>query len=104
LTSANEFGFVTIHEIQNIFISHLREMEMDMRVNRVPANPKVIFDWVDEIRAEIISKARINVEEYLRQNPDLKKDAREAKLKNTDSDLRKSWQERVQKRRTMGFL
>ncbi len=96
-------GFIGLEDFNNVMTSEADELERDIRKNGMPAAPGLLFDMIDNIRLKVNARAKHNLDAYLKANPTIKKDVREAKDKTVVEDNKKTWQERVQKSRQMGY-
>ncbi len=97
----NDLGFVPIEQIQDVFSFEMSEIEDDIKRNGIPADYKIIFDWIDGIRGKLMSRAKNNMDEYLRKNPivvNKKRELREADNAQSKS-MAENWQEKVKNTR-----
>lgn len=93
----NLLGFVSTHEIMNVFTTELDRIEEDIRVNGIPQNPAIFFEYFDDIRQGLIKKAQFNLESYLKKNPEIKQEIRDEREAKEIKESKQTWQERREK-------
>lgn len=90
----DELGFVPIDQIQNVFSDKLTEIEQDLERQGVPSDPRLIIEWIDDVRQSLMQRARSNVAEYVRKNPVVKVKERVAEKEEKEkAEKRKDWKE-----------
>ncbi len=94
MSALEQLGFVPIDEIQNIYITTLDKILEDIRVNGVPRNEKVIVDYMDEFRSQLMRRAKLNLLSYLKSNPQVKEEVRQEREAKTVESARMTHQER----------
>lgn len=94
-----QLGFVPVEEIQDIFTTHLSQIEDDIRRNGVPLDGKIIFEWIDELRGKLYKRAKWNIDTYLRQNPQQKIKEHQEREKAPKASYKESWEEKVKAQR-----
>lgn len=92
-------GFVPCDEIQNVFVMEMTKIELDLRKQGCPQNPALIIEWIDGIRLMLMQKAKFNIYEYIRKNPELKARINEKKANEEKTKEQKTWEERRSSRR-----
>lgn len=88
-------GFVPIEEIANIFTTELSTIEADIHRNGVPLDPKIIFEWMDQIRGKLFKRAKWHIDEYVRQNPVQKVKEHQEREKTPKASYKESWEQKV---------
>lgn len=99
MSAFDQLGFVPVEEIQNAFTGELDTIERDLRLNGIPSDPRIIINYINDIRERLLSKARGNLKEYLRENPHIKQEVREEKKKLEETNYRETWEKRIEKSR-----
>ena len=93
-------GFITLDDIQNVFAVEMNKMDEDIANNGYPQDPKILMDYIDELRLKLLMRAKDNLTDYLLGNPEVKKKAREQRdeleVKRSTSQ---GWKDRVSKNR-----
>lgn len=93
-------GFITLDDIQNVFAVEMNKMDEDIANNGYPQDPKILMDYIDELRLKMLMRARLNLQEYLHMNPEVKKKAREEKAQEEVKRVTsQGWKDRVNKAR-----
>jgi len=93
----DQLGFVSIEELQNIFCTEITKIEADLMQNGSPHDHKIIIEWLDSIRLRCFQRARFNVEQYIKRNPEVRKQNRELKEAEDkeSSAAKETWQEKI---------
>lgn len=95
-----DLGFITLDDVQNVFSVEMTKMNDDICNNGYPQDPKILMDYLDELRLRLMQRARLNLTDYLQGNPEVKKKARQER---EQEEIRKqtatSWKDRVNKSR-----
>jgi phage terminase small subunit len=100
LANDPELGFITMDDIQNVFSVEMSKMNDDITSNGYPQDPKILMDYIDELRLKLLMRARLNLQEYLHMNPEVKKKAREEKAQEEVKRVTsQGWKDRVSKAR-----
>lgn len=94
----DDLGFVPLDEVQNVFVSEFANIEEDIRKNGIPTDHKIFIEYLDAIRLRLLQKARFNLMEYIKKNPEVRREMREAKAVG-DKVEDKSWKDRVKANR-----
>lgn len=98
-TPYDDLGFVTLDEIQNVFVEGLRNLEEKILPN-VPAiearmDRAYITTAVDEMRLKLMQRARHNVQDYLTRHPVVRNEDRERREKESADKNKTNWENRV---------
>lgn len=104
MSAIDQMGFIPLDELQNVFCTELQKIEHDLKVNGIPADKKIIVEFIDSIRLRLMSRAKDNLQKYLIHNPQIKAEIRQEKALKEAEDTRKTWQERVSKNRMKAAL
>lgn len=100
----DDLGFVSLDEVQNVFVEGLRELEDKVLAN-VPAiegrmDRAYIVTHVDEMRLKLMQRARHNLTDYLTKHPIVRSEEREKREKESQERNRTTWEARVKLGRT----
>lgn len=95
----DQLGFVTLDEIQNVFTDRLAKVEQEL-FRGVPSlerrsDQAYIMTWLDNIRQELMKRARSGAQDYLTKNPKLKQQERQEKAQEAADKSRQSYEDRV---------
>lgn len=96
---ADQLGFLDLHSIQNIFTTEVDKIHEDVKINGLPTNKYVFFEMFDNIRLALLKNAKFNLQEYLKKNPDVKREIRMDRTAEETVQLRKSAEQRVKESR-----
>lgn len=99
MSAIDQLGFVSLDEIQNVFTYELAEIEQDLLRQGVPANHRVIVEWIDGIKLKLMSRAKDNLQKYLTTNPEVKKEMRDERAAKEAAETRIAWDQRVARNR-----
>ena len=99
MSAFDQLGFVSLDDVQNVFITEIKKLEEDYKRQGVPTNPRVVFETLDAIRMTLMKRAKDNVKNYLLNNPHVRKEMREVKDARDQNVAQKSWKQRVQESR-----
>jgi len=97
MSAIETLGFVPIDEIQNIFITVAHKTEEYIKLNGMPRNEKDVIDILDEYRSQLMRRAKTNLANYLKNNPQVKQEIREEREAKTLESSRMTYQERREK-------
>lgn len=97
-------GFVSIDEIQNAFTFQMDQIEDDLKRNGPPANHVIIIEWIDQIRQELMRRARHNLDQYLLFNPQVRQAAMETRELKDAKEAHLDYKDRVAKNREKARL
>ncbi len=97
-------GFIPVDELQSIFTHETSKIELDLRRNGIPPNPKDILDYIDNIRLLLLKRSKQNLDGYMKNHPLIRKDIRESKVATDLTDNKKTWEERIKNNRAKGYL
>jgi hypothetical protein len=107
MSRISDLGFIPIEELGNVRATKLRELEEKV----FPTCPSVerradqafVMDFFDGIFLELQKRAQANMADYLRKNPALKQEAREARKTESETKTQESYQERVKRGRAIAM-
>ncbi len=96
-SAIDQLGFVTVDEVQNVFSYEVGKIEEDIAKNGFPLDHKIVMEWMDSIRLRLVQRARFNMDDYVKKNPEVRRQKREDKDANDAQSLKaqETWQERV---------
>lgn len=95
-----DLGFITLDDVQNVFSVEMSKMNDDICNNGYPQDPKILMDYLDELRLRLMQRARNNLKDYLHKNPDVKKKERESRaVDEVKRQNSQGWRDRVNKSR-----
>lgn len=72
MADINNWGFLPVNEVMNIFSESLKNIEEDYKRQGVP-DLKLILEHIDNIRLQLIKRSKFNIESYLKNNPESRK-------------------------------
>lgn len=99
MSAFDALGFVPIEEVNNVRVTKLRELEEKL----LPHCPTIerradhafIMDFFEGIFLEMQKRARGNVEDYIKRNPQVKKEQRDARKAESTQRTMMSAEDRV---------
>lgn len=104
MSAIDQLGFVTLDEIQDAVTYEMDVITQDIRVNGMPSNERVLMEWVDGIRLQLLKRARSNLSDYLHNNPHVRQEMREDRELKDTTDAHKDYLERVKKNRDRAMM
>lgn len=98
-------GFVGVHEVQNTFAKHLEKIDVYININgnkdakTCLFSKAELFDMLDDLRQDLIHRARGNLMEYLRNNPHIREQMRDERMAEQVQETKMDWRDRVKANR-----
>jgi hypothetical protein len=103
-SAIDQMGFVTIDEVQDAFVYEMNVIQQDLAVNGIPANEKIIIEWIDGIRLQVLKRAQSNLQAYIQNNPHVRQEIREERELKDVGDARLEYLDRVKKNRERAMM
>lgn len=94
-----QMGFVTMDEIQNVFTTKLTELEQTVFTSCPSVERRsdqvYLMSFFDGIRQILMSRARGNLEHYLKTSPSVKAEERKTRADEAQDKNRQGYEDRV---------